>query len=474
MIDLTTLTLTKARTALDAKEFSALDLARAYISEIEKKNKDLNIYLEVFSDIEEQAKKADEIIAVGKATMMTGIPISVKDNILIKGRKVSAASKMLENYTATYNATVIEKLMKEGVVFLGRTNMDEFAMGSSTENSAFGRTKNPHDQDRVPGGSSGGAAASVAANLALVALGSDTGGSIRQPASFCGLVGLKPTYGAVSRHGLMAMASSLDQIGPLTKNTEDAEILFNAIRGKDRYDSTSIDISEIKKEENKKLRIGVPRDFIGEGVDKDVMDNFTASLEALKKADCEIVDVSLPNLKYSLSVYYVIQPAEVSSNLARFDGVKYGLHVDGKDLLEDYLLTRQEGFGKETRRRIMLGTYVLSSGYYDAYYYKAHAIRSLIIKDFENSFKDVDVILTPTSPMPAFKAGEKVDDPLAMYLADIFTVSANIVTLPAISVPSGFAERGGKNLPLGIQFTAPYGREDRLFTVGKLFESTRS
>jgi aspartyl-tRNA(Asn)/glutamyl-tRNA(Gln) amidotransferase subunit A len=477
MIDLKNLTIEKARESLDRREYSARDLALAYKAEIKKKNKDLNIYLEVFDDIEKQAEEADKKIKAGKAEMLTGIPVSIKDNILIKGRIASSASKILENYRATYDATVIKKLKEQGAVFLGRTNMDEFAMGSSTENSAYGRTKNPLDPERVPGGSSGGAAASVAAGMALAAFGSDTGGSIRQPASFCGIVGLKPTYGAVSRYGLMAMASSLDQIGPLTKSVADAEILFNIIKGKDKMDSTSIEIDDFgehKKIEKKKFKIGVPFDFVGEGVDEDVMKNFNESLEKLKKHGCEIVDISLPNLKYSLSVYYILQPAEVSSNLARFDGVKYGLHVDGKDLLEDYLLTRQQGFGPEVRRRIMLGTYVLSSGYYDAYYYKANSVRSLIVQDFEKVFKDVDVVVTPTSPSPAFKAGEKANDPLAMYLADIFTVSANIVSLPAISLPSGFSERNGKMLPIGIQFTSAFAREDMLFEIGKLFESLRS
>jgi aspartyl-tRNA(Asn)/glutamyl-tRNA(Gln) amidotransferase subunit A len=472
MIDLKNLTIKKAHDHLVKGDFTALDLAKAYIEEIKKKNADINAYLESFADIEEQAKAADEIIKAGKATILTGIPLAIKDNILIKGRIASSASKMLENYTATYDATVIEKLKKEGVVFLGRTNMDEFAMGGSTENSAYGVVKNPHDTSRVAGGSSGGSAAAVAADMALASLGSDTGGSIRQPASLCGLVGLKPSYGAVSRYGVMAMASSLDQIGPFAKTVEDAEILFNAIKGKDRMDSTSIELIEVS-EKKTKLKIGVPFHFLNQGVDKDVMDNFNASLEALKKQGHEIVEVKLPNIDYALAVYYILMPAEVSSNLARFDGVKYGLHVDGKDLLEDYILTRREGFGDETRRRIILGTYVLSSGYYDAYYYKANTVRQLLMKDFENAYKDVDVILTPTSPVPAFKIGEKSADPLAMYLADIFTVSANITSLPAISVPSGFAEREGKQLPLGIQFTAPFMREDMLFTIGKLFEQTR-
>ncbi len=475
MIDLKNLSIKKAHEALTKGEYTAVDLAKAYLAQIEEKNKELNVYLEVYSDVVEQAARADEMIKAGKATLLTGIPISIKDNILIKGRIVSSASKMLENYHGTYDATVIEKLKKEGVVFLGRTNMDEFAMGGSTENSAFGVTKNPYDASRVPGGSSGGAAAAVAANMCLASLGSDTGGSIRQPASFTGLVGLKPTYGVVSRHGLMAMASSLDQIGPLTKNTEDAEIIFNAIKGKDEMDSTSIEIPppnpSLKKEGG--YKIGVPYHFLKEGIDEDVLKNFNESVENLKRAGCEIVDIELPHAAYALSVYYVVMPAEVSSNTARYDGVKYGLHVDGKDLLEDYLLTREQGFGKEVQRRIMLGTYVLSSGYYDAYYNKAMTVRSLIKKDYEEAFKNVDLVLMPTSPVPAFKIGERSEDPLAMYLADVFTVSANIASLPAVSIPSGVVKRDGKDLPVGIQFTAPYGHDDQLFIIGKLFEQAR-
>jgi aspartyl-tRNA(Asn)/glutamyl-tRNA(Gln) amidotransferase subunit A len=474
MIDLKTLTIKKAHEHLIKGDFTAFELAQEYKKVIAEKNPDINAYLEMFADIDEQAKVADERIKAGKATVLTGIPLAIKDNILIKGRTVSSASKMLEHYTATYDATVIEKLKDAGVIFLGRTNMDEFAMGGSGENSAYGSVKNPHDTSRVPGGSSAGSAAAVAMDGALAALGSDTGGSIRQPASFTGLVGFKPSYGGVSRHGLMAMASSLDQIGPLTKNVEDAEIIFNAIRGKDKIDSTSTEIpikNQEKKSEQSSYTIGVPFEFLKQGVDKDVMDNFNASLELLKSKGCKIVDISLPNLTYSLAVYYIIMPAEVSSNLARFDGVKYGYHKDGNNLLEDYLLTRHEGFGKEARRRIMLGTYVLSSGYYDAYYNKAQNVKALLKKDFENAFKDVDFIVTPTSPTPAFKIGEKSSDPLSMYLADIFTVSANITSLPAISIPSGVVEREGKHLPLGIQCTAPFAEDDSLFAIGKMFEA---
>ncbi|MDQ3076937.1 MAG: Asp-tRNA(Asn)/Glu-tRNA(Gln) amidotransferase subunit GatA [bacterium] len=473
MIDLKNLTIKKAHEHLVQGDFTARELAAAYTSEIEKRNPEINAYLEVFSDIDEQAQVADERIKAGKATLLTGIPLSIKDNILIEGRIASSASKMLENYRATYDATVIKKLKDAGAVFLGRTNMDEFAMGSSTENSAYGVVKNPHDTSRVPGGSSGGAAAALASNMCLASIGSDTGGSIRQPACFTGLVGLKPTYGKVSRYGLMAMASSLDQIGPLTKNTEDAEILFDILKGKDPMDSTSIEVSIIH-EEKKLFKIGVPFDFLKEGIDKDVMDNFTTSLETLKNQGYEIVDVKLPHAQYALAVYYIMMPAEISSNLARFDGVKYGLHKDGKDLLEDYLFTRHEGFGAEARRRIILGTYVLSSGYYDAYYNKAMAVRALLKKDYEVAFKNVDIVLVPTSPVPSFKIGERSEDPLSMYLADIFTVSANITSLPAISIPSGFVEREGKHLPVGIQFTAAHAREDILFSIGKIFENVRS
>lgn len=464
------MTIATARELLDRGDVSAVELADAYCARIAEKNPTLNAYLEVYDDVREQAKAADTMLAAGTRHALTGIPISIKDNILIQGKIASAASQMLATYRASYDATVIDRLKKQGAVFLGRTNMDEFAMGGSTENSAFGPTKNPHDLSRVPGGSSGGAAASVAADLAVAALGSDTGGSIRQPASFCGVVGLKPTHGAVSRYGLMAMASSLDQIGPLAKTVADTEILFNAIAGRDSKDATSIDRPR-PPTHDKKLVVGVPRDFLEKGVDPDVLENFENSLAALKQSGVEIRDINLPNLKYSLAVYYVIMPAEVSSNLARFDGVRYGAHVDAPTMLEEYLATRRAGFGAESRRRIMLGTYVLSTGYYDAYYGKATMVRELLKDDFNTVFATgVDCILTPTSPTPAFTIGEKSTDPLAMYLADIFTVSANLVALPAISVPSGFANRAGARVPLGIQFTAPYAREDLLFTIGKLFE----
>ncbi len=472
MIDVQNLTIKKAHEDMKSGKYSAVDLAQAYLDVISKKNKEINAYLEVFDDVLEQAKKADEIIKSGKGGLLTGIPFSIKDNILIMGKKASAASKILENYHAVYDATVIERLKKEGAVFLGRTNMDEFAMGGSTENSAFGVTKNPFDTARVAGGSSGGSAASVAMGGALVSLGTDTGGSVRQPASFCGLVGLKPTYGALSRFGIMAMGSSLDQVGPLGRTVTDVQIIFDVLKGKDEKDSTSISFSTYspKRIGNKKPIIGVPRDFLtGDGIDIDVLKNFNDSLEKLKELGYEIKDVTLPNISYSLAVYYIIMPAEVSSNLARFDGVKYGLHKDGKDGIEDYFITRGEGFGREARRRILVGTYVLSSGYYDAYYNRANALRKVLTDDFIHAFEKVDILITPTTPSPAFKIGEKTKDPVAMYLEDIFTVTANLTGMPAMSLPSGLSEVHGKKLPLGIQLTARHGDEKVLFEVGKDF-----
>ncbi|HET8574735.1 MAG TPA: Asp-tRNA(Asn)/Glu-tRNA(Gln) amidotransferase subunit GatA [Candidatus Paceibacterota bacterium] len=472
-IDLEKMTIKDAREGLVAREFSATELAEAYLAAASEKDPEIHAYVEVFDDVKAQAKKADELIAEKKddAPALAGIPIAMKDNILLKGRLASAGSKMLENYRAPYDSGVTVKLRDAGAVFLGRTNMDEFAMGSSTESSVYGATKNPHDVKRVPGGSSGGSAAAVASGTALAALGSDTGGSIRQPASFCGVVGLKPSYGAVSRSGLMAMASSLDQIGPFTKTVEDAEILFQALRGHDPLDSTSLPETRLqeKKEGKDRYTIGVPEKFLEQGVENDVLENFRENLKKLEQAGHTVREVSLPHIAYALSTYYIIMPAEVSSNLARYDGVKFGLSFDGADLSGMYKKTRAEGFGPEVRRRIMLGTYVLSAGYYDAFYTKALMVRKKITEDFENAFQNVDVIATPTTPSPAFLLGEKSGDPLAMYAQDIFTVPANIAGLPALSLPCGFVEREGKNLPLGLHLTAPFLREDVLFSVGKEF-----
>ncbi len=464
------LTINTAREGLDKKEFSSVELTQYYLDNIKAKDTEIHAYMEIFTDVLEQAKKADEKIARGEKGELLGIPVSIKDNILYLGHKASASSKMLENYTATYTSTGLQKVIEAGAIIIGRTNMDEFAMGGSTENSAYGPSKNPHDTSRVPGGSSGGAAASLAGDMTLLALGTDTGGSVRQPASFCGLVGLKPTYGAISRYGIMAMGSSLDQIGPLSKTVTDNEILFKIMKGADRFDSTTIEyeISDLPK--GKKLKIGVPQEFMKiDGLDEEVRKNFLNSLEKLKSLGHEIVDVSMPNLGYALAVYYILMPAEVSSNLARFDGVKYGLHVEGKNIIDDYFKTRHEGFGKEVRRRILLGTYVLSSGYYDSYYNKAEIVRDLIIEDYKKAFESVDSIVTPTAPSPAFKLGSKTANPLEMYLEDIFTVPVNIAGVPAISIPSGFKEVDGKKLPLGIQFVSSPKREDILFRIGKDF-----
>lgn len=469
-MDVSKLTIAKARAGLDAKEYSALELTNAYLENIAARDGEIHAYLEVWAaEVREEAKKADEMIAEGKVQPLTGIPLAIKDNILIKGRIASAASKILENYRASYDATVISKLKEQGAVFLGRTNMDEFALGSSTENSAFGVTKNPVDTTRVPGGSSGGSAAAVAGNMAVASLGSDTGGSIRQPASHCGLVGLKTTYGSVSRFGLMPMGSSLDQIGPLTKNVDDSRTLFNIIRGHDANDSTSLPDYEPSKGGKK---IGVPREFLKAGVDPDVLATFENTLERLKGASYEISDIEMPNLPYSLAVYYVICPAELSTNFARYDGIRYGLSTPADTIQEVYSKTRAKGFGPEVRRRILLGTFVLSSGYADAYYRKARAVRELIRADFVNAFKTVDAIALPTAPGPAFKIGEKANDPLAMYLEDIFSVTANLAGVPAISIPSGTVPREGKDLPVGFQIVGPWRGEETLFTIAKDVELT--
>jgi aspartyl-tRNA(Asn)/glutamyl-tRNA(Gln) amidotransferase subunit A len=465
------LSIVEASKKLASGEISSVDLVRACLIEIQKQNPELNAYLEVFEDAEEQAKAADARRAAGESNPLLGIPLAVKDNILIEGKKASAASKMLENYVATYDATAIAKLKKAGAVFIGRTNMDEFAMGGSTENSAFGPTKNPHDTTRVSGGTSGGSAAAVAAGMALGALGSDTGGSVRNPASFCGVVGMKPTYGAVSRFGLIAAVSSFDQIGPITKTAEDAELIFNCIRGKDVLDSTSFDFprtdlgsgslrSDLRKS------IGVPRGLLSSGVDADVLEKFEASLKKLEGEGYEIVDIELKSAQLALAAYYITNFAEVSSNLSRFDGVRYGLSEKGGTLVEDYAKSRGAGFGKEVRRRIMLGAYVLSAGYYDAYYGKAGLARTQLTQEFASVLEGVSCIATPTMPTPAFRVGEK-EDPLAMYAADLFTVMANLTGNPAISIPAGSVERDGKSLPVGIQYTAAHGNEAALFAVGK-------
>lgn len=468
-MELSRMTIEKAHAGFKSGEFTALDLARAYIENTKAKNSDINAFLEVFADAEDQAKRADEMIAKGEIKSLTGIPIALKDNILFAGHRAGASSKILEGYVASYDSTVAEKLRAEGAVIIGRTNMDEFAMGSSTETSAYGVTKNPVDTSRVPGGSSGGSAAAVAADMSLVALGSDTGGSIRQPAGFCGLVGLKPTYGTISRHGLMAMGSSLDIIGPLTKTVADAEITFNTLAGSDKMDSTTVPESKRICKKSTVKKIGVPRNFLkGDGISKETLENFEKSLNTLKSLGYEVVDVEVPFIEYSLAVYYILMPAEVSTNLARFDGIRYGLSLPGATTAEAYKNTKEAGFGPEAKRRILLGTYVLSHGYYDAYYNKAIKMRAKISEELDKVFESVDLIATPTCPTPAFRPGEK-KDPLAMYLSDVFAVPANIAGIPAISIPAGTSSEG---LPLDIQFMAPHFGEKLLFEVGKNYENS--
>lgn len=399
------------------------------------------------------AKDAENAIFAGKKSILTGIPIAVKDNICTKGVLTTCASKILYNFYPPYESTVTAKLLDNKYILIGKTNMDEFAMGSSTENSGFHITRNPWDLDRVPGGSSGGSAAAVAADECIAALGSDTGGSIRQPASFCGVVGLKPTYGRVSRFGLVAFASSLDQIGPITKCVADAALLMNVIAGHDPMDSTSVpievpDFTKNLGKDIKGIKIGIPKEYFIEGMDKEVEERIHDAIKQLESLGCIPVEISLPHTEYAIATYYIIATSEASSNLARYDGVKYGLRVEGRDLLDMYMKTRSRGFGAEVKRRIMLGTYSLSAGYYEAYYKKALQVRTLIKQDFEKAFKEVDFIVTPTSPTAAFKIGEKIDDPLQMYLSDIFTISINLAGVPAISIPCGFTLNG---LPVGLQ-----------------------
>lgn len=476
-IDLNELSIAKTRELIAAGEVSCRELVEIYHERI-KERRGLNAYLEVFDDAFEAAEKEDLAIKSGQSLkLLSGAAFAVKDNMLIKNKSVTAGSKMLEGYKASYDAYVIEKLRDAGAIFLGRTNMDEFAMGSSCENSAYAVTKNPWDESRVPGGSSGGSAAAVASHQCLAALGSDTGGSIREPASFCGTVGLKPTYGSVSRSGLIAMASSLDVIGPFTKSVDDAEEVFKIIRGKDVKDATTK--AYASEDIKKRPVIGVPREFFSlkergkEGVDGDVAKVLGEAIDALKSSGYEIKEISLPNADYALACYYILMPAEVSSNLARFDGIRYGARAHAENLLEIYANTRGEKFGREVRRRVILGTYVLSAGYYDAYYSRAEKVRWLIKRDFENAFREVDAIISLTVATPAFKIGEKTADPLSMYLSDIFTIPANLAGIPAMSVPFGFAERGGKKLPVGVQLMAPWSAESVLFDVGRALERVR-
>lgn len=437
---------------------------------------DIHAYLDVYQDTKDEAVAATERYAKeGENTPpLLGIPLAIKNNILIKDRRATGASKILENYVASYDATVIKKLREAGAIFIGSTNMDEFAMGGSTENSAFGPTKNPHDITRVPGGSSGGSAAAVAMDSVVAAIGTDTGGSIRQPASYCGLVGFKPTYGAVSRFGLMAMGSSLDQAGPLTNSVVDAELLFDIIKGQDANDMTTLAPDSYPALPAKEsYTFGVPRAFLGQGIDADVMERYEEHIESLRAAGHKVVDIDLPLFEAGLAAYYIVMPAEVSSNLARFDGIRYGVQKEGEDLLATYLNSRAEGFGPEAKRRILLGTYVLSAGYYDAYYGKAEAVRTQMRAELNEVFKKVDFVITPTAPTPAFKIGEK-EDPLALYRQDIFTVPVNLTGVPAMSLPMGKVSREDSELPVGVQYIAPHGAENRLFDIGKRIYDARA
>ncbi len=436
-------------------EIKPSEVVESFVSRAKTYDKHIKAYVTDLSESAiEEAKILDERISdLDTVPDLFGIPVAIKDNISTKGIRTTCSSKILENYVPPFDATVIEKLKKEGYIITGKTNLDEFAMGSSTENSAFFTTKNPWDLERVPGGSSGGSAAAVAAGFVPAALGSDTGGSIRQPAAFCGIVGLKPTYGRVSRYGLVAFASSLDQIGPMTRYVEDAALLMNIISGYDRRDSTSVPedvpdfLSEIKKDV-KGLRVGLPKEFFIEGLDSKVKEIIMDAVKLLEREGIVVEEISLPHTKYAIEAYYIIAPSEASSNLARYDGVRYGYRAAEYTDLEDmYSRTRDEGFGAEVKRRIMLGTYSLSSGYYDAYYLKAQKVRTLIYKDYMEAFKNVDVILTPTTPDVSFKIGEKTQDPIQMYLSDIFTVSVNLATVPAVSIPCGFKDA----LPVGLQ-----------------------
>lgn len=466
-------TLSQLSAALHQGEFSSVDLTQHFLKRIQQHNGSLNAFITVTEEQAlAQAKAADERLKNKTAGPLTGIPLAHKDIFCTQGVRTSCASKMLDNFISPYNATVVEKIAASGMVMLGKTNMDEFAMGSSNETSFYGPVKNPWDIERVPGGSSGGSAAAIAARLAPVATGTDTGGSIRQPSSLCNLTGLKPTYGRVSRYGMIAFASSLDQAGPMAANAEDAAMLLNAMSGFDPRDSTSVervvpDYTATLNDSLAGLRIGLPKEFFGKGLNADVAETVQAAIKAFEKLGATIKEISLPNTHLSIPTYYVVAPAECSSNLSRMDGVRFGYRCDNpKDLLDLYQRSRGEGFGDEVKRRIMVGTYALSAGYYDAYYLKAQQCRRLISNDFQQAFEEVDVIMGPTAPTSAFKLGDKTDDPIAMYLADIYTISTNLAGLPGISIPAGFA--GG--LPAGLQIIGNYFEEAKLLNVSHQYQ----
>ncbi len=458
------ITIKETRDDLISKKKTPQEVVFSFLSSIKEKNKDLNAFLDVFDSATEEMEKVDPKLP------LYGAVFGIKDNILIKGKRCTAGSRILENYNASFDATVIKKIRENGGVVIGKTNMDEFAMGSSTETSAFGPTKNPYDTERVPGGSSGGSAVAVASGMCNAALGSDTGGSVRQPAAFCGVVGLKPTYGAVSRNGVISMASSFDQVGPFANSVEDTRVVFESLCGRDKKDSVTVDYkNNYKKKKKGVIKVGVPKEYFIDGMEKGVEDTIKQAIGKLQDSEIQLVDVSLPHTSYALPVYEIIMASEVSSNLARYDGVRYGREADSSDIkaVEDvYLKNRGEGLGREAKRRVVLGTYTLSSGYYDAYYIKAQKVRKLIIKDFNDVFKKVDVIIAPTTPTLPFKIGEKVTDPLTMHLSDVFTVTAPLAGLPAISLPCG--ERDG--FSVGAQLIADRFQEDLLLDVAQKFQ----
>lgn len=473
-MELWRLTVSEAHRLLKSGEISSVELTKSALERISRVEGKVRAFLTVIEDIAlKMAEEADRRLAAGEnITPLTGIPIAIKDNMCTKGIRTTCASKILHNFIPPYDATVVSKLKEAGAVFVGKTNMDEFAMGSSTEFSGFFPTRNPWDLERVPGGSSGGSAAAVAAGECLAALGSDTGGSIRQPAAFCGIVGMKPTYGRVSRYGLIAFASSLDQIGPMTRDVTDCALMLGIIAGHDPKDSTSIpqpvpDYTQALVADIKGMKIGLPREYFGEGIDPEVAGVVLKVAEKLAEEGAEIVELSLPTTEYALAAYYIIAPAEASSNLARYDGVQYGYRAPiSEDIVAMYSKTRSEGFGHEVKHRIMLGTYTLSAGYYEAYYLRAAKVRTLIRRDFEKAFEQCDVLLTPTSPVPPFKLGERTDDPLLMKMSDICTIPASMAGLPAISVPCGFLN----GLPIGVQFIGKVLDEMTLIRVAYTYE----
>jgi aspartyl-tRNA(Asn)/glutamyl-tRNA(Gln) amidotransferase subunit A len=473
-MELCQLTAYQLHEMLMRKEVTSREITESVLKRIAKVEDRIHAFITLTPDVaKQQAALADARIQKGETTPLTGIPLAIKDLICTQGVRTTCGSHILENYIPPYDATVIEKLKAAGAVLVGKANMDEFAMGSSTENSFFGPTRNPWDLERIPGGSSGGAAAAVAAGECIASLGSDTGGSIRQPASCCGVVGIKPTYGRVSRYGLVAFASSLDQIGPFSKDVRDAALLLQAICGHDFRDSTSVnvpvpDFTQSLVDNVRGMILGIPKECFREGLDPEVESAFREAVRNLEKLGAKTVEVSLPHSEYALAVYYILAPAEASSNLARYDGVKYGFRAKGSfDLMEMYKETRSQGFGAEVKRRIMLGTYALSAGYYEAYYRKAAQVRTLVRQDFEKTFAHCDVLLTPTAPTPAFKLGEKVDDPLQMYLSDIFTIPCNLAGLPGLSIPSGFSKQG---LPIGLQILANHFQEEKMLRAAYVYE----